>query len=209
MMNKVVNQSILLGLEHFKKKNTTGMDSVKLERMLAESISLFTGFPIITSKDFRTKFKTFSSRISASYMELTGLPDCVIQEPNGTQSWPDVLIVNNGKVLPIEIKSSKTGRAVWNSGLPRQDCLYFYSNFETGSCSTFLGHHVSTEENNKNMKLRRIALNEFKQKLDAQYPISSEWDDYIRPMYNCGNTKLNTVELKEFIPDYKWDKTTF
>ena len=47
-----------------------------------------------------------------------------ISQPFGTQSYPDILILDNRIVLCLELKSSKGAKPVWNSGLPKANGIY-------------------------------------------------------------------------------------
>lgn len=63
----------------------------------------------------------------------------VVRQPNGTQNWPDLLVVANGVGLPFEIKSSKSDKIVWNGGLPRPARLYIFNYYDQiGPSTTFV-----------------------------------------------------------------------
>ena len=68
-------------------------------------------------------------------------PSCLymIPQPNGGQSWPDLALVYNNKVIPFELKSGKTGTIMWNSGFPVENCVYIYNNYTTGETILFMG----------------------------------------------------------------------
>ena len=51
----------------------------------------------------------------------------VVDKPNGSHQWPDLLVVHNGIGLPIEVKSCKTDTIVWNGGFPRENALYIFN----------------------------------------------------------------------------------
>lgn len=67
-----------------------------------------------------------------------------IVQPYGTQNYPDFLIVDNKRVISIEVKFSKTkvGKPVWNSGLPRPNGIYVFGSFQKKDLTYFLGRDV-------------------------------------------------------------------
>lgn len=73
-----------------------------------------------------------------------------IKHPLGKQNWPEFALYHNGKVLPIEVKSSADGKIVWNGGLPRKGCLYVYfytKNRAEGRRTTiFFGEDIISDE---------------------------------------------------------------
>ena len=73
-----------------------------------------------------------------------------IKHPLGKQNWPEFALYHNGKVLPIEVKSSADGKIVWNGGLPRQGCLYVYfytkNKAEGKRASIFFGEDIISPE---------------------------------------------------------------
>lgn len=53
----------------------------------------------------------------------------IISQPNGSQNFPDVLIIADHVGIPIEFKSGKQDKIVWNSGLPRPDGVYVFHKY--------------------------------------------------------------------------------
>lgn len=51
-----------------------------------------------------------------------------IMQPYGTQNYPDFIVLDNDRVVSIEVKFSDGAqkRPVWNSGLPRPNGIYVF-----------------------------------------------------------------------------------
>ncbi len=51
-----------------------------------------------------------------------------MMQPYGTQNYPDFLVLDDRRVINIEVKFSDGGqkRPVWNSGLPRPNGIYVF-----------------------------------------------------------------------------------
>lgn len=73
-----------------------------------------------------------------------GVEDFICWQPNGSQSAPDFWLSIGGKVLSLEIKSSKTGKPMWNSGYPRPGMVYVLIS-KQGNTAT-LGDDLSDPE---------------------------------------------------------------
>jgi hypothetical protein len=71
----------------------------------------------------------------------------VILQPAGSQSWPDMLMLNHdGRVIPIEAKSvEKDGPPMWNDNVPKTVGLYILSSGSLNSTTMFLGKDVISD----------------------------------------------------------------
>jgi hypothetical protein len=49
------------------------------------------------------------------------------EQPNGTQSFPDFLLINKQKTLNFELKKSNTNTIMWNDNFPKINTLYLIS----------------------------------------------------------------------------------
>jgi Holliday junction resolvase len=105
--------------------------------------------------------------------ELTLL---IVDKPNGSQKWPDLLVVFDNVGLPIEIKSSREDKITWNSGLPRADSLYIYNCYGKSKTTCFLGQHAITDIELDVLKQSSIYASKFNQKH------STRWSYYVRDM---------------------------
>ena len=54
----------------------------------------------------------------------SGIDSAFIYQPNGSQNYPDFLVVEADEVVCIETKYTRPPRPVWNSGLPRPNGFY-------------------------------------------------------------------------------------
>jgi hypothetical protein len=72
-------------------------------------------------------FRAIDAARKANGLPILGEGTYIIDKPNGQQAWPDMLLVHNGVGLPIEMKSAKTQKPVWNSGLPVHHGLYVFT----------------------------------------------------------------------------------
>ncbi len=107
----------------------------------------------------------------------------IVDKPNGSQKWPDLLVVFNGIGLPIETKSAKQDKILWNSGIPRADSLYIYNCYGKSKTTCFLGQHAITEDELEFLLIKsKIA-----EKMNEQHK-SQKWSYYVRDMFNSNQT---------------------
>lgn len=141
------------------------------------------------SKDKNSIFKEHYKKTLKNCFDFTDLPTIIdngvpiklmiIDKPNGSQKWPDIMIVNNGIGFPIEIKSSKTDSILWNSGLPKANSLYIYNCYGKSKTTCFLGQHaISKEEVDFLQEMSQKA-----KELNKKFP-NGNWSYYVRDMFN-------------------------
>ena len=107
----------------------------------------------------------------------------IVDKPNGSQKWPDLLVVFNGIGFPIETKSAKQDKILWNSGIPRADSLYIYNCYGKSKTTRFLGQHAITEDELEFLLIKsKIA-----QKINEKHK-SDKWSYYVRDMFNSNQT---------------------
>lgn len=72
----------------------------------------------------------------------------IVRQPNGSQQYPDILLLGWKHPQAIEIKRSSTGSAVWNSGLPVIEGVYIYNGKYKNIAGTtaVLGEDICTVE---------------------------------------------------------------
>ncbi len=114
----------------------------------------------------------------------------LIDKPNGAQCWPDTLLLEGQVGVCLEYKSSKEGKVVWNSGLPRPSGIYLIhaygkSNKLTHRTSFFLGEDAISDietrlmiDGRKNLEVANKTL------LGELEKLKSKWSLYVRPMHN-------------------------
>jgi len=181
------------------------------------------GFVFVSNKQWRQKggiFEEYAKRAMKNNFDFSDLlvPSdgkfvynrIIVENPNSTQRWPDSLVIFNGIGLPIEIKSTKTDRIVWNGGLPRFDAIYIFNCWGIPRTTTFLGQDVITQE------VRKILMDAERHEkalLNKVKTGDERWEYYSRPMY-LGNEKYFKSELtvtqreervKDFIINLPWN----
>lgn len=145
------------------------------------------------SKDKNSIFKNHYKRTLNNCFDFTDLPELVdngvsinlmiVDKPNGSQKWPDLMIVNNGIGFPIEIKSSKTDGITWNSGLPKANSLYIYNCYGKSKTTCFLGQHAISEDEIEFLKQMAKEAKALNKKYQNGF-----WSYYVRDMFNSNQT---------------------
>ena len=111
---------------------------------------------------YETDFNELGNRYRTHWRELIDSDEGVIEnttrfkqnyiaQPFGTQSYPDVLILDNKTLLCLELKSSKGTRPVWNSGLPRANGLYVFGSYVKKDITFFTGRDILNDEDRKRL----------------------------------------------------------
>lgn len=78
-------------------------------------------------KEYKDKnYKKGGKRIVSGKINRE-LPDGHFYEPLGSQSAPDICIIENGFCYPLEFKSTTSGNITWNSGLPDKNYIYIFN----------------------------------------------------------------------------------
>lgn len=126
----------------------------------------------------------------------------IVDKPNGSQKWPDLLVIFQGIGLPIEIKSAKQDVILWNSGLPRPDSLYIYNCYGKSKTTCFLGQHAINEDE-LNFLVERAAV---AAAINERHP-SSKWSYYVRDMFNSNQSFFESKDSKAKCE--KWQEKIF
>jgi len=106
----------------------------------------------------------------------------IIDKPNGSQKWPDLLIVYDGIGLPLEVKSAKEDKITWNSGIPRSGGVYIFNCYGRSKTTCFLGEHAINDE--ELLLLKERARNATKE----NGKLGDRWSYYVRDMNISGQT---------------------
>lgn len=118
----------------------------------------------------------------------------IMSQPNGSQQYPDILVIRRGIGIPLEIKSGKDDKVVWNSGLPRNGGIYLFNRYRgPGDTSFFLGDHVLDDEEDEVLREARRLMEEAVRKANetlASQGRKGRWSTYPRPMYNFSEKVL-------------------
>lgn len=115
----------------------------------------------------------------------------IVDKPNGQQKWPDMMIVHKGVGFPIEIKSCKSDKIVWNSGLPRPDSLYIFKLAGTRDYTFFLGQNAITEKEYNAITGIGKHLSGFNTNIEE-----GRWNFYVRNMHSS-NQRFITIPQEE------------
>lgn len=127
-----------------------------------------------------------------------------ISQPFGTQSYPDVLILDNKIVMCLELKSSKTTKPVWNSGLPKVNGIYIFGSYVKKDITFFRGCDILNDEDRK--RLSRFFEKAMKnaESFNQEYMSSQEFGFrvYARKMYE-NKRKYNPNAIINFFQNHR------
>lgn len=123
--------------------------------------------------------------------KVLGETTYIVDKPNGQQKWPDMMIVHKGVGFPIEIKSCKSDKIVWNSGLPRPDSLYIFKLAGTRDYTFFLGQNAITEKEYNAITGIGKHLSGFNTNVEE-----GRWNFYVRNMHSS-NQRFITIPQEE------------
>lgn len=129
----------------------------------------------------------------------------IVDKPHGSQQWPDALIVYWSRGLPIELKSSKGQKIVWNSGggdrVQAKGIYVFHgvapkhASIEQTHTTFFLGEDIIGEEEKAILKQADEANKHLAKDVNARLrDLDSSWDVYARPMFNCHELMLTAAD---------------
>ena len=133
----------------------------------------------------------------------------VIPQPYSRQNYPDFLVLDNDRVISIEVKFSdkKQTRPVWNSGLPRPNGIYIFGSRGTKELTFFKGVDVLSVEDARKLhkffddelRKRQTEFNEAEMK-DQPYGFAA----YVRKAFEQKRTFNPKAVLDYFTnPDRK------
>ncbi|MGL6097997.1 MAG: hypothetical protein ACRC0G_00090, partial [Fusobacteriaceae bacterium] len=128
----------------------------------------------------------------------TNFDNTFICQPFGSQSYPDILIFKNNRIIPLEIKFSATNsKPMWNNSLPRQSGYYIMA---LSKEFTFIkGSQVITKE----METKLKTMGKICQEISKTENVSDMdmfkhgWDLYIR--VNFQQTKNSHDVITSFL----------
>ena len=108
---------------------------------------------------------------------LDDMPDnTFVEQPFGTQSSPDFFIKAGTIIIPLEAKSSKASKPLYNSGGVKQGFYYIFCSKKTNSSTIYRGEDIITPEQQqlinehiKGEKIRAKALNKKLKNLDTNF----------------------------------------
>ena len=164
---------------------------------------------------YKTDFNELGNSYRTYWRELIESDDGIIEnttrfkqnyvfQPFGTQSYPDVLIIDNKTVLCLELKSSKGTRPVWNSGLPKANGIYVFGSYVRKDITFFRGCDILNDEDRK--RLLGFFENAMKnaESFNQEYMSNQEFGFgvYARKMYQNQRT-YNPKAIINFFQNHK------
>ena len=92
-----------------------------------------------------------------------------ITQINGSQDYPDFLVLLEEFVFGVEVKFSATkqNKPVWNSGLPRPNGIYIFGSNKLRDITFFLGGDVVTVEQGVSLHRFFEEMKSFEQKFNS------------------------------------------
>ena len=91
-----------------------------------------------------------------SYQEISMLQsefhkNTFVMHPFGGHQYPDVLLFEEDRIHPVEVKFSKSGKIMWNGGLPRPHGIYILASLKHKDIHFFLGRDVVSMDEAKSI----------------------------------------------------------
>jgi len=101
--------------------------------------------------------KSITDKLDSKILNLSdlnlknlGLQIGYLYQPFGSQEYPDFIVITNKEnILPIEIKSSKANKPVWNSNLPKENGLYIFSSYKQKDLTFWRGGDILPQNERK------------------------------------------------------------
>ncbi|BDT73483.1 hypothetical protein os4_30330 [Comamonadaceae bacterium OS-4] len=152
------------------------------------------------SKSSTSIFREYRKRSMTKNFDFTDLQPIVdntqpldliiVDKPNGSQNWPDLLIIYNQIGLPIEVKSTENDSIVWNSGFPRFDGIYIFNCYGKSTTTCFLGQHAINKFELDELKTSSKEASQHNKKCGG-----TRWSYYVRDMYNSSQSFIESKSL--------------
>lgn len=115
------------------------------------------------------------------------------RSPYGSQNFPDFLVFTNQFIIPIELKASKrTGsKPMWNSNLPKANCIYIFASFGKRDITFFRGTDVIEEKLSNQLWNFFIEVKKTEKKFIQSLAQSERgWKPYIRVAFEQAKSLL-------------------
>ena len=113
----------------------------------------------------------------------TSTHNTYFRSPYGSQNFPDFLVFTSKFIVPIELKASKrTGsKPMWNSNLPKANCIYIFASFGKQDITFFRGIDVIEEKLSSQLWNFFIEVKKAEKKfIQSLAPSERGWKPYIR-----------------------------
>lgn len=157
-----VNETITSLLENLKYR-TTGMGTghefeENLFSYFADGLHKF-GFLKIESGEWKKETDRVKKKGKNEFIENNVA--VVVNQPNGSQRPPDLLICKGSTELYVEAKSSQEGKIMWNGGLPNKDFIYVITKTLKPAFTYSTGFDIENPAQVVNLKKIHRELNEY------------------------------------------------
>ena len=136
-------------------------------------------------------FRDIDAKRAAQNLPILGNGTLIIDKPNGANKWPDMLLVHNGVGLPIEMKSAKSSKPVWNGGLPLKGSLYIFTYNKTNKAREkssetvfYFGEQVVSEFEVGALKAIKDITSQLNLRIQDPASTQERWQYYTRAMNN-------------------------
>lgn len=216
-----INQKLVLAFEQLRKiPYFAGAHGDSVDTTLFNKLKDILGARRINAEDWRKLDEFADYRRLCSRGEFV-FPGCVTQpwlvdKPNGSQRWPDALVIYRNKGIPIEFKSAKQDLIVWNSGLPQPSGIYvFNGNVPEPALQTtfFMGSAILSAEESQILRDAAQANKDQSESFNTSLEsLASKWSLYARPMFNCSEKYLTGEEktsreqaVLDYLASFVWD----
>lgn len=151
----------------------------------------------VTAQDWKNDLSTREARWLAGQYKFEEidlkLERTIILQPNGSQKFPDALIIDKGSAAGFEFKSNRSDNILWNCGLPRKNSVYVFNGGlgkEYCGTTSFLGQDAIEDEEARILRLIDQETKEFARKRHEFYGLT-RWEQQPRPA-NKTNEKYLT-----------------
>ncbi|VVC05361.1 Uncharacterised protein [uncultured archaeon] len=216
-----VNDNLVSCLENISNVGK-GLGNNEYDKAVQASLQDFlSGATYISDEKWREEkiFEEYRNSSLVSNFDFTSLNPLpydlmIVDKPCGAQQWPDILVVYNRIGFPIEIKTCKLDKILWNCSLPHHGCLYIFNCYKKGVATYFLGEHVITSNEILNLKMLAKGSDQ------SSLKVSLRWGHYVRHMFDSSQRYISDSavisdregKVKNFIRNLPWNssqKTNF
>lgn len=197
-----LNNALITFMEGIIKIGASSKGNIFDETVRSLLLKELNGATLVDDKRWGSKaagsiFKDYRKRSGTKNFDFTDLPPLVdngvpldlviVDKPNGSQNWPDLLVIYNQIGLPIEVKSTETDCIVWNSGFPRSDGLYIFNCYGKSTTTCFLGQHAIN-----GLELSELLASSQSASQHNRKCAGSRWSYYVRDMFNSSQSFIES-----------------
>jgi len=116
------------------------------------------------------------------------------RHPYGSQNYPDFLIFTNNSIIPIELKTSRKNniKPMWNSNLPKSNCIYIFASFGKKDITFFKGNDVIEEKIKLKLLNFFVEIKKIEKKfIDELESNERGWKLYVRTAFEQNKSLLS------------------